>query len=580
MALAIRIFANMSVLTATNEELSQSKARVVICWVSLAGFMLMGWFKGLHGWEFMGQGLVTILSYLTFATLWYAIVRHSPDRYPWRRNISLIADLAIMTAWFHLGGGEVATYYPIFLWVIIGNGIRFGESYLQRGIVLGALGFGSVLYFNPYWRNNLNVGLGLMLGVVVLPVFYQGALRRLRKLNELQMELVKSRLAEKAKNRFLATMNHELRTPMNGVLGIAEALARTNLDDDQRDQLGIITSSVNGLQQTVSDILDYAGLSIDTLTLQEEDFDLHQLLGEVVTLLEPSVVQQNVSLQYAYPQGARRRFRGDPKRVRQIVFHLLSNGLKFTEQGSVQLNCLVHEEGDDLRVELAVVDTGIGMAPERREALFEIFEQGDNSTTRKYEGLGLGLGLIKQLTDMMHGSLSAESKEGEGSTFSVSLPLKKCCDSGEALAGERIQVGELGLQALVVEDNKFNQIVLKKLLGLMHINTVMANNGLEALEFIKCEKFDLVFMDIRMPIMNGYEATLKIRSQESVDEHVPIIAVTADATRQVEQRCEEVGMDAFLAKPLTVAGLEETIVEVLSVNSEGTGNQVPILTVT
>ncbi len=553
----------MSAFALINEEKAQSKARVVICWISLAGFLVMSWIKGMHGSDLMNKGLATILAYLAFSTVWFEIVKRYPDRAPWRRNISLVADLGIMTAWFHLGGGEVATYYPIFLWVIIGNGIRFGEEFLQRGIILGGLGFGSVLYFNPYWRGHMDVGLGLLLGVVVLPVFYQGALRRLRKMNDLKVELAKSRLAEKAKDRFLASMSHEIRTPMNGVLGMAESLSRTDLDRDQREQLQIITSSVESLLRTIGDILDYAGMTSEKLTLQTVDFDLHRTLQDVVRLLETSASQRNIDLRFTYPQDAPLRFLGDQARIRQVVFHLLSNGIKFTEQGSVQIDCRVREQKQDFRVTISVSDTGIGMPQGKLETLFRGFEQGDNSTTRRYEGMGLGLGLVKQLTQLMGGEIEVASTEGKGSTFTVSLPLKPAATSKAAQPRTVTPRSGFNLKALVVEDNKFNQAVMSRLLGMLKMDAHMVDNGAEAVKAVAGQDFDVVFMDIRMPVMNGYEATLKIRAQETGSSRLPIIAVTADATGQVQERCREVGMDGFLAKPLTLDSLAATTEAVL-----------------
>ncbi|PJA74384.1 hypothetical protein CO151_09700 [bacterium CG_4_9_14_3_um_filter_65_15] len=535
-----------------NEEKAQSKARVVICWISLAGFLVMARTKGLHGSDLMNKGLATILAYLAFATVWFEFIKQMPKRHPWRRNISLIADLAIMTAWFHLGGGEVATYYPIFLWVIIGNGIRYGEVFLLRGIVLGGVGFGSVLYFNPYWRSHLDVGLGLMLGVLVLPIFYQGALRRLRKMNDLKMELAKSRLAEKAKDRFLASMSHEIRTPMNGVLGMADSLSRTDLDPDQREQLQVITSSVESLLRTIGDILDYAGMTAEKLTLQNQEFDLHQILQDVVRLMRTSAEERNIDLQFEYDSATPHNFVGDPARIRQVAFHLLSNGIKFTEEGSVKISCKMKKD----RVAVSVSDTGIGIPAQRLETIFRCFEQADNSTTRRYEGMGLGLGLIQQLTSLMQGQLTVKSKEGRGSTFTVTLPLEIVAKAPVIRTESKPeQAPSMNLRALVVEDNKFNQVVISRLLSMMGIESVLAENGLEAVEAVERETFDVVYMDIRMPVMDGIEATIKLRAREGGSSRLPIIAVTADATRQVQARCREVGMDAFLAKPLTLNSL-------------------------
>ena len=227
-----------------DEEAAQSRARVAICLISFLVFTGIGLHQGLGQSVTLIEGLATIIGYLVFSTAWYAMVRRHPQRWPRRRYVTLLADLGIMTFFMHLGGGKVASFYPIILWVIIGNGIRFGERYLKVGIVAGSLGFGSLLLFDEYWNTHLNVGVGLFIGIVVLPVFFLGVLRRLTQVSELKIELAQSRLADKAKDQFLATMSHEIRTPMNGVLGMAETLAATELDPQQREHLHIITRHV------------------------------------------------------------------------------------------------------------------------------------------------------------------------------------------------------------------------------------------------------------------------------------------------------------------------------------------------
>lgn len=542
-----------------DEERAQSRARMVICWLSLVGFLGMNYFESLQGRGILSWGLVTVVGYLAFATAWYLMVRRYPGKAPWRRNVSLVADLTIMTVWFQMGGGEVATYYPIFLWVIIGNGIRFGEKYLLRGIVVGATGFGSVLVFNPYWHANFEVGLGLLLGVLVLPIFYQGALRRLRLMNDLKVELAKSRLAEKAKDRFLATMSHELRTPLNGVLGMAESLRASDLDRDQRTQLDIMSRSVEALLHTISDILDYSGLAGDEVDLTTQEFDLRAVVSDVECLLRTPAEERGLDLELDYPEGQEQFFKGDSARIRQVVFHVTANAVKFTEKGGVRLAVRTYRKGESHQVRLTVEDTGIGIPADRLEAVLKGFQQVDNSTTRKNDGVGLGLGLTKRLVDLMGGDLEVKSRVGKGTTVTVTLTLEE----GSAPVPVRNEspgsLRSFGITGLVVEDNKFNQAVLVRLLKMIGIDSEVAANGAEALEKLERGAFDIIFMDVRMPVMNGYDATLRIRQREAGENHIPIIAVTADVTRNVEQQCRKVGMDAFLDKPVTVNKLVAAI---------------------
>ena len=250
-------------MTTIDEELSQSRARVVITGICLLAFSVVGINRGLGSSDHLVQGLVVISLYLLFAVAWYTMVYRLPGKYPLRRYVTILADLGIMTYWLHYGDKHVASYYPIFLWIIIGNGIRFGEKHLKVAIVTGAVGFGSLLVFNEFWKAHMEIAAGLLLGVLVLPVFFLSVLRRLRTMSQLQIALAKSRLADKAKDQFLATMSHEIRTPMNGVLGMAETLRATDLNEDQQER--------SPTQQSKREAVVSAGNSTDVCAHQSRD---------------------------------------------------------------------------------------------------------------------------------------------------------------------------------------------------------------------------------------------------------------------------------------------------------------------
>ena len=549
---------NTPVIT-VDEEKSQSRARLAICLVSLLGFFIIVKTRDLENSRALSQGFATIIGYFIFGVAWYGFVVRRPRRFPHRRYLAMIADIGIMVFWMHLGDRYVTAYYPIFLWVIIGNGIRFGPRFLAIGMVLGALGFGSLLVFSDYWIQNKELGLGLLLGVVVLPVFFLTVLRRLRKVSRLEVELAKSRLADKAKDQFLATMSHELRTPMNGVLGMAELLQDTNLDSQQREQVDIITRSVDSLLNIINDILDYSRISANRLTLEEVPFDLKQVLTDVYQLLGPTAEDKGIDLFFSCPDDVEYGFRGDPTRVRQIAFNLVGNAIKFTSRGRATLDCSVDLHRDHGHITLTVSDTGIGIPEERLAAIFDVFEQVDSSVSRKYGGSGLGLAICRQLTEMMGGEILARSTEGEGSVFIVKLQLPRCELPASAEAPRKFESHDYGLHALVVEDNPFNQMITRQTLVKLGIDADIAENGAVALEMIERCAYDLVFMDIRMPVMDGYEATRRIRARQGVVAAVPILALTAEATAKTRERCRAAGMDGYLTKPLRIAKIAEAI---------------------
>ncbi|MCB1182462.1 response regulator [bacterium] len=541
---------------------------MVISVVSFVAFTAYGIGKGLDQGATFVAGLTTIVSYLLFSVAWYAMVRRYPGACPRRRMVTILTDLGIMTVFMHLGSQHVTSYYPIFLWVIIGNGIRFGTRFLQFGIVAGGFGFGSLLLFNEYWSTHLNLGMGLLVGVIVLPMFFMGVLRRLRQVTDLEIELARSKLADKAKDQFLATMSHEIRTPMNGVLGMAEALRDTDLDEQQQEHLEIITRSTESLLHIINDILDYSKITANNLTLEEIPFDLKQVLGDVHQLLESTATSKGIKLVFDYPERVPRHFRGDPMRVRQIVLNLVGNAIKFTEKGHVKLSCTTHPKDTSL-VRLVVADTGVGIPEDRLHAVFKQFEQADNSTTRQFGGTGLGLAISRQLALMMGGDISVRSGVGEGSVFTVDLRIERHAPpqpvpapAVAAAAAESRDARELpqyGFRALVVEDNKFNQVVMKNLAQRLGITVDMAENGAEALEMVENADYDLVFMDVRMPVMNGHEATRRIRARSDHRAGLPILAVTAEATKNDVAACLESGMNLHLAKPVRVVDLVAAI---------------------
>ena len=546
-------------MTTIDEELSQSRARVVITGICLLAFSVVGVHKGLGQSSQLVQGMFVCFLYLTFSVAWYIMVYRLPGKWPLRRYVTILTDLGIMTCWLHFGDKHVASYYPIFLWVIIGNGIRYGERHLKVAIVAGTLGFGSLLVFNDFWKSHLEIGSGLLLGVLVLPGFFLSVLRRLHTMSQLQIALAKSRLADKAKDQFLATMSHEIRTPMNGVLGMAETLRATDLNEEQQEHLHIITRSVDSLLHIINDILDYSKITSNSLKLESTRFDLKQVLEDVHLLMKSTAETKGIDFVLDFPDGSHRYFMGDPTRIRQIIFNLVGNAIKFTQKGRVKLVCRINKAGGRENISIKIEDTGIGIPVSRLAAVFDQFEQADNSTTRQFGGTGLGLAISRTLAVMMSGNVEATSVLGEGSTFTVTMTLPKCEAPVEQEETETVELPNFGLRGLVAEDNKFNQVVVKSMLERIGISVDLAENGAEALELFERNQYDLIFMDIRMPIMNGYDCTEAIRSCGDSRANIPILALTAEATKCDAEKCLAAGMNVHLSKPLRITKVVKAI---------------------
>ncbi|HET6971454.1 MAG TPA: ATP-binding protein, partial [Phenylobacterium sp.] len=372
------------------------------------------------------------------------------------------------------------------------------------------------------------------------------------------------------KTQFLANMSHEIRTPLNGVLAMAEVMSMGELAAVQRDRLDVIRRSGGLLLAVLNDVLDLSKIEAGKLTLFEDDFDVEVVVAEARDNFAIMAEAKNLAFHVEVADEAKGWWRGDADRLRQIVGNLLSNGVKFTPSGTVSATI---EAGIHGGLRMVVRDTGVGIAPEKLPSLFEKFTQADNSATRRFGGTGLGLAICRELTQMMGGSIDVESREGHGSTFTVELPLTRG-KPASLQAAEAAPAGEDGdLRLLAAEDNPTNQQVLAAVLGSLGIEVHIVPDGKEAVEAWRTGAYDLILMDIQMPVMDGISAASAIRAaeKESGRRRTPIVALTANAlTHQVEEYLA-VGMDAHVAKPIEIAKLYDAISTVL--NAAATGAQ-------
>lgn len=369
--------------------------------------------------------------------------------------------------------------------------------------------------------------------------------------------------ANKFKSEFLANMSHEIRTPMNAIIGFSELLSEEDLTEQQHSFLNTILNSGKSLLQLINDILDFSKIEAGRLQTEIIECKMQEFLGDINSFLRPLALEKGLDFNLLQCGELPAIFFTDPVRVRQCLVNLVGNAIKFTAQGHVYINVSTerHHEKDCIRFD--VENTGIGIPEEKQKSIFEAFTQADGSTTRKFGGTGLGLSITKQLTELLGGKITLKSKDGEGTTFTIMLPAGVKLEESEMINTYNImddliqkthekptkpkETNGYSAKILVAEDAVANQALIRILLERLGHEVVIVENGAEAIETLEKQTFDLVLMDMMMPVMNGYDATRKLRAAGC---DLPIIALTANAMKEDDKKCFDAGCNGYLSKPI------------------------------
>ncbi|KKD62239.1 histidine kinase [Grimontia sp. AD028] len=395
--------------------------------------------------------------------------------------------------------------------------------------------------------------------------------------NQLSSNLVETREraieAARTKQLFLANISHEIRTPMNGILGAASLMQDEPMSGKQAEYLSVIAHSSRGLMSLINNILDFSKMESNHLKLEEAPFDLEKLGRYVRDLMLPTIKNKpQLAFEFSYQEACPRRFVGDAHRIEQVMLNLVSNALKFTENGLVRLSVSMNtEKGGYTGVYVRVKDTGVGIPAEKHKVIFDEFQQADTSTTRKFGGSGLGLAITKQLIDLMGGSISVFSEPGHGAEFEVFLPLQIEKDGSDVKGRELLRQNNgafRGKHCLLVEDNAINLMIAEKMLAKFGFTVDKATDGISAVDKATIRGYDIIFMDIQMPMMDGLEATRQIRGSNNFNQQTPIVAMTANVLKDDIWRCISNGMQGHIGKPLRENDIYTACVKALSAEIE------------